>query len=353
MNAAVETSRSEAQRRRPSLVQKRREAGDVNVGGAQALSVLIRLPNLDAPRSTVRLTTNMEATGERLEEKTSRASAKTQTSASPVTANAPSPHTFGNLMGWAWRMLILAAAVGLVLLAYRIINGPAAAPEPEKIPPVVNVVANAEQETESAELLAPTATPLPPKASDIAAPSTLAPPQLELETPVQVSPVETGALQSTPPSRIADDNAPGVEAATLDDRRPWATDVKIETPRSDAPIRTARSEWDDGWNRGGRDDEQPAPDPSPNEEYEWDSTDASAPSYDYPETNPNSWRDDGRWESTPRNAPPQTNGAAVPAWNERAPSAMRPREPGVARLHGEIEQPPLRRDDERNRPGIY
>jgi hypothetical protein len=196
---------------------------------------------------------------------------------------------------------------------------------------------------------------LAPQASDIAAPSTLAPPQLELESPpVQVSPVDVNATaDQTPPSsgeRMAEREA----EMPRDDRRPWATDVQMEQPRSDDSIRTARSDWDNGWGSGA-DNRQPPP--TGQQQYQdsenWNTTDQPAPSYNYPETNPNSWRDERRWETTPRTAPPQNNGATAPAWNEPAHNAMRQREPGVARLHGEIEQPPLRRDDERNRPSVY
>ena len=357
MNAAVETSRTETQRRRTlsSQVKVRSAAGDMEIDASQALPVLIRVPNLDAPRAATRTAAKAEESiaAKTDAETTSRKSERTNNHSNSTPAATPAASATGNLIGWLWRMTILAAAVGLVVLAYRIINGPAQAPEMDALPANMNVVAGS-GDAEMTPFATPPA-PLAPQASDIAAPSTLAPPQLELETPpVQVSPVDINATADQSPTS-SDKNVAQREAEMpRDERRPWASEVQMEQPRSDGSIRTARSDWDSGWGGSGS-GRQPQPtDESQYQDAEnWDNTDQPAPSFDYPETSPNSWRDDGRWESTPRNAPPRNNGAAAPAWNEPAHSAMRPREPGVARLHGEIEQPPLRRDDERNRPSVY
>jgi hypothetical protein len=313
------------------------------------------VPNLDVPRAATRAAAQAdEAVVAKADtEATSRKSEHANKYSNAAPAATPAASATGNLIGWLWRMTILAAAVGLVVLAYRIINGPAQAPELDAAPANLNIVAGADNAAATPFTTPPL--PLAPQTSEIAAPSTLAPPQLKLETPpVQVSPVEASATVDQPSKIAAQNVAQRDEKTPRDERRPWASDVQMEQPRSDGSIRTARSDWNSGW--GGEAGDRPAP-PAAEQPYQnaenWDTTDQPAPSYDYPETSPNTWRDDGRWESTPRGAPPRSGGAAAPAWNEPVHSAMRPREPGVARLHGEIEQPPLRRDDERNRSSVY
>lgn len=407
MNAAVDTSRTENQRRRPlSLAHKR--GGQNDVDASQPLAVLIRVPNLDAPRPTPRAATKPEAKPETslASETAKQAATKTKTNNTATTARTPSASKAGSLVGWVWRMMILAAAVGLVWLAYRIINGPASSPEGEPAPASANIVAESKDTNSST----PPAQ-LAPHASDIAAPSSLAPPKLELETPpVQVTPVDAGETQQ--PASATENIADRTGEAPSEDRRPWASGLRMEQPRGDDSIRTARSEWDSSGDRIAPNTQTPNTE-APNrtrdygpqdQQYQdsyqdqyydnYESTDQGGANYDYPETSPNTYRAEGQWESTPRGAaprgdassyvPPPSSGASQysdagpsngsqyngsqygapqnntqygntgnPAWNDPAHSAMRPRDPGVARLRGEIEQPPLRRDDERNRPGVY
>jgi hypothetical protein len=388
MNAAVDTSRSENQRRRPhSLAHKR--GGQNDVDASQPLAVLIRVPNLDAPRPTPRAATKPEAKPETAlaSETAKQAATKAKTNNTATTARTPAASKAGSLVGWVWRMMILAAAVGLVWLAYRIINGPANLPQGEPAPASANIVAESKDTNSST----PPAQ-LAPHASDIAAPSTLAPPKLELETPpVQVTPVDAGETQ--PPASATENIADRTGEAPSEDRRPWATGVRMEQPRGDDSIRTAEAP---NYRRDYEPQDQQYQDSYQDQYYDnYESTDQGGANYDYPETSPNTYRAEGQWESTPRGAaprgdassyvPPPSSGASQysdtgpnngsqyngwqygapqtsgtqynntgnPAWSDPAHSAMRPRDPGVARLRGEIEQPPLRRDDERNRPGVY
>lgn len=77
-------------------------------------------------------------------------------------------------------------------------------------------------------------------------------------------------------------------------------------------------------------------------------------SYHYPETTRDSWRDERGWDAAPNEySPHRDSTGVVPRWEQGSRSASRSGQPGVARLHGDIEQPPLRRADERDRPSVY
>jgi hypothetical protein len=129
--AAENRTRSDSPRRRTAPVRSGNSKPQVATGPQGDLPVLIRLPNFELPRGTyapqTKSNTRTKPQGaekpasERCDKQRTRvkSSAKTQ----PATFPAPAPATtsWGTIF---WKAAVLAAAIALVALAYRIINGP-------------------------------------------------------------------------------------------------------------------------------------------------------------------------------------------------------------------------------------
>ncbi len=365
-----EPSRSDAPRRRPQ------------VDGLGDYPVLIRLPNLEADAGQREANTTETPAGD---EKFATSEAAVTNHVAPPTPGDVQPNSMPMradkgafwasppVMGWVWKGVIIAAAIGLVVLAYKIINGPGsavapvdvdtvapAADTPAPMPEIKDVTAQA------IESIAPTgpavANPAPtanyvdqkgyhetnfdPHGHDehvptystgrAAATAPLTPKDGTLPIgPTEDRPGEweTESPATTPnpnmQSRPWNETPGGQDAAS----RPWAMPAE-QNPRAAAT---------DNWSGGEYNYESTSPDsyrpagsqsPQPN---------PPADNYNYPQTSSDTWRDYPGSNTPPQAGPSRGDGANLPeAWNNGSYSAQRPAWPGTARLRGEIEQPPLR-----------
>lgn len=358
-----DSSRSDAPRRRPQE------------GGLSDYPVLIRLPNLDTDAgkhesSAAETHTDHEkfATGEAAatNQVPPPTSGGVHPGSAPMRAEKSAPWASPHVMGWVWKGVIIAAAIGLVVLAYKIINGPgdavapvevdmapAAADTPAPMPEVKDITAQA------IESIAPTApaanyvdqegyhetnfdphghgehiptystgratttAPLTPKDGTLPiGPTEDRPGEWETESPATTP---NPSMQSRPWNE-----SPGGQGAAA---RPWATPAE-QDPRAAAADDWSRDEYNyentspDSYRPGGRQSSQP---------------NAQSDNYNYPQTSSDTWRDYPGSNTPPQSGPSRNDGAKLPeAWNSGSHSAQRQVWPGTARLRGEIEQPPLR-----------
>lgn len=339
------------------------------------IPVLLRLPNLDRSKSDESATNsdstpNVQQPGaSRDDTLTTKSNAPTQAfeqaPAGAVSASAVGKSGAGTskVLALLWKVGIVAAAIGLVVLAYRIINGPRSG---EASPQGQSYMVGTE--TNSADV----------GNSDNADSAAASTPEQTLPAPTIVTPVTT-APDSTGPAVFAPEkggvgatvplDAPaGINRATEErlplgassgeqdnwERENWNSPQSTESRPWIPPNhelggenRNAYPSTDDPgnydsqrpWAAGERSlQESAAP-----EEGDYRDTGNGA-HYEYPQTNPQSWRDPSDWGSAgnARQGGPQN---VQPMWHEEGRSA--------ARLRPEIEQPPLRRNHEPNRSGLY
>ncbi len=349
------------------------------------LPVLIRLPNLDEPTPDADAEIPAESKADGAVAAGADAvtqPAERQDSTTTPAVSKPSAAT-SKVLALVWKVGIVAAAIGLVVLAYQIINGP----PNDDVPPTSDSY-KVSDETPSAE----TATgghdhDVAISENDTVEEETSLPPTIV--TPVgtveaaqdATSPLaaaDDGAAHSHAQGNPADDNPSDEELyyrsggrnhaageqdnwehartddagqnwehARTSDTRPWNPTGEQFSGRGredDYPPRDGAGNYDAQrpWATGEGAYEQTAPNSGNYQDT------GSGGNYDYPQTNPQSWRDSGAAHASgsPEQRFSEQGGQYVPpAWRDNGRSA--------SRLHPQIEQPPLRRNDEPNRSGIY
>jgi len=263
---------------------------------------------------------------------------------------APAPKfrlSTSKLLAFAWRLGVVLAALGLVVLAYRIINGPpTSADDPSHITPGDNLsdaeggesgeTASGDEKTLSARELSPpptivtpqVATPAPdspPAADDLSAENNdaLADDRFDRSPEALLAPethLPIGAAERQPK------DAGRAVADGANARGAPANPVQEHSDGDDHPF-NERNAW--GPNNPESSHEHP---PNAAATYQGVRNEAE---YDYPVTDPSTWRTPEEWNAVPAAA---ENGAPPPSsWDENSRSA--------ARLRPEIAQPPLHRND--------
>ena len=329
MTAAA--SPREATKTRPSRAR-------TSANGLDDLPVLLRLPRVGSNDSSKSNSSRHASTAPDPQTETAQdqeTSRRNRGNPRGERSAAESPSTKrttgAKILGLLWRIGVVAAAIALIVLAYRIINGPPA-PQSASLPDISDMPAIED---------APGALPLPQDSTgehDISPMPTIVKPNLSLSDHGELP----GSDKTTEPIAeqqfdVDDHNFSPAPLVSGDADAPRASLSSM--PRTLATEDDAGEQ--DAWT------EQTSSRPWAEQEN-FDSADASDTSWDntadtpvvsttsYPESDRSTWRTAEQWFLAAEAAAREEEQAANPAWDDSERSA--------ARLRPEIEQPPLPRD---------
>ena len=295
--------------------------------GADELPVLLRLPNLraDSP-STAKTSSKDKAQKIGPDEHNSNNSGRRKGGSKTESQERPTVQPKSKqsqILGLLWRVGIVAAAIALIVLAYRIINGPPA-PAHVEVPddtamPSITLTDESQPVPETGE------------ESVVSNPPTIVTPRLTFSEATPIS--EAGSSAGSETGRTADSVTPDSSVATGDPEE--SGEGLVSTPSWNDE---AASSWrEDQTTSSWADDEQLTSSGADNSwQIDSDQSQSGYPSTsNYPESDRTNWRTAQQWFLAAEQAAQQEEQTA-PAWHDEERSA--------SRLRPNIQQPPLPRD---------
>lgn len=311
--------------------------------GLEELPVLLRLPSVGSNNTAKSRSSQNEVAGSATEAEVSPGEESTRRGQRGGARNervAESPSTKvtagSKVLGLLWRVGVVAAAIALIVLAYRIINGPPA-PQQAAVPGIADMPAIVE---------APGALPLPDATageSDISPMPTIVTPDFSVSEHEALLPTgeasESGSVAADQHANDSHLHRPGPVNEGNDSTSPtpsFAT-VPRTTPPADVSAAEA-SDWSDvDSSRPWADDDNFSADDVG--VTSWDNATADfgdSNTASYPQSDRSNWRTAEQWFLAAEAAAREEQ-QVNPTWQDSERSA--------ARLRPEIEQPPLPRDN--------